>query len=678
MRPLHLFLICLLSAFYTPTARSQETGLPTLTTARELRALSADEAARHYPVRLEAVLTLVETGRTAFFRDGTGASFVRWGKGIPELRAGQHILVEGETYPGLYVTGIASKKITVLAEGEPPPPIPLNYEQLTSGQYHYERVDVRGIVRAVTAVPECLVVKLAAGDGMLDLYVLNGELPAATPLVDSTVKVTGLAAGFINDRRQFLAPQLRVHALEDIAVLEPAPVDPLSVPATSTSELLRFDPDGRAGHRVKVRGVVTYQEPGLAVWLRDGDQGLRVRTTTLEPLATGEVVNALGFPTMGKLSAELEDAVLQRTNESATAPPLQVAPKDLLTGKHDADLVQVEADVRDAVRDADRLTLTMQSADTVFTAVLRPFSPEASSPERGSRLRLTGVCRVEETTQPARGFSPKVRSFSILLRSADSDITVLRAPPWWTTRRLAIAAGGLLALTLLAFAWAASLRRRVATQTEIIREKLTAEAAAEERERIAREFHDTLEQELVGLALRLDAATTKVNDSKPRELLEAARRLVGNIQAEARGIVRNLRARALDDGAPLPEAIASAVAGLGHERAIEIHTEGETRRLPGLTEHELLRIAQEATTNAVKHGRAERIEIALAFAPDQVRLRVTDNGHGFDVERDGTKPGHFGLIGMRERVQKLGGRLHLQSRPGAGATLEATVPLPPT
>ena len=113
----------------------------------------------------------------------------------------------------------------------------------------------------------------------------------------------------------------------------------------------------------------------------------------------------------------------------------------------------------------------------------------------------------------------------------------------------------------------------------------------------------------------------------------------------------------------------SALASLGHDRAIQVHTEGEPRRLPGLTEHELLRIAQEATTNAVKHGQAQHIEIALAFAPEEVRLRVTDDGHGFDVEREGTKTGHFGLIGIRERVQMLGGTLRIESAPGTGTAV---------
>ncbi|MDQ3625153.1 MAG: sensor histidine kinase, partial [Verrucomicrobiota bacterium] len=247
---------------------------------------------------------------------------------------------------------------------------------------------------------------------------------------------------------------------------------------------------------------------------------------------------------------------------------------------------------------------------------------------------------------------------------------------WWTARRLAVAAGVQLLAATAAFTWAALLRRRVRQQTSVIAQKVKTEAALEERQRIAREFHDTLEQELVGLALRLDAAVPKVYDEKPRELLEGARRLVQQLQAGARGFLWNLRDHTFD-GATLAEAIAHATADQQPGRSVEVRTTGTPRRLPGVVEHELLRIAQEAVTNAVKHGRASAISLVLEYATGHLRFTVTDNGSGFDPARDGIKPGHFGLIGMRERVKKLGGAFELRSRRDEGATIDITVPAPP-
>lgn len=642
----------------------------TLTTARELRALSPEEAKLPYPVHLHVTVTLVEANGTTFLRDETGATFIRAQKQY-QLRSGQRIEIEGDTFPGLYVPGIVPKKVTVLSEGEPPTPIALSYEQLASGQFHYDWVEVRGIVRAVTAAADYSVIKLALGDGAIEVYPVTDDPESAERFIDASVRVVGIAAGFINDRRQLVSPHLRLRSLADISVLEAAPVEPA---ATPTAELLRFAPAGRAGHRVKVRGTVMHHEPGVAVYLRDEEQGLRVRTTSTEIFTPGEVVEALGFPSMGTFSAELDDAVLRRTDESVDIAPVAATVKELLSGKRDADLVQIEADVRDVVHDGDRLALAMQAEGSVFLATLRPCPADSEIPAAGARLRLTGICRVAETTQPARSFNTRAGAFELLLRSARNDIEVLRRPPWWTAQRLAIAASVLLALALLAVAWAALLRRQVRRQTALIRTQVEAATIADERQRIAREFHDTLEQELVGVSLRLDAAATRADEPKLRDLLTATQRLVQQLQAGARSFVWNLRDTALA-AQPLAAAITQAVANATTGRQLEVRTLGEPRRLPETVGHELLRVAQEATTNAVKHGGAQRIAITLDFAADAVRLSVNDDGAGFDPTAP-VPPGHFGLIGMRERVQKLGGDFTLRSAPGTGTTVEVAVPIP--
>jgi signal transduction histidine kinase len=657
------------------TLRADDVPLPTLTTARELRNLPEAEAARHYPVHLHVVVTLVEPQRTIFFRDDSGASFVRWGKNVPDLQAGDQIELEGLTYPGLYLTGIAANKVTVLAHGEPPEPRPMDYEQLASGQFHYDRVEVHGIVRSITPGEQYSVLKLALGNGSIDVYPVSDDPPPDEHLVDAVVRVAGIAAGYINDRRQLVAPHLRVRSLADVKVLEPAPVEPFAIETTPASQLLRFAPNGRAGHRVKVRGAVTQQEPGSAIYLRDGTQGLRVRTTTTETIAPTEVVEALGFSTMGTLSAELDDAVLRRTGETAPIGANAAVVKDLAAGKLDADLVEVEANVRDVLREPDRIRLTVQAADTPFQAIVPITANAPEIPPAGSRVRLRGICRVVEATQPTRSFNTRARSFELLLSNSPGAVTILRRPPWWTTQRLEIAAGIFLGLAVLALAWAALLRQQIRRQTTLIRTQVEAATIADERQRISREFHDTLEQELVGVSLRLDAASARAADSKLLELLTGTQRLVQQLQAGVRSIVWNLRGSSLATQ-PLADAIRPAIANATSGRQLEILTVGQARRLPEVIGHELLRVAQEAAANAVKHGNAQRIVIRLDFsAPAQMRLVIEDDGAGFDTSAP-VPAGHFGIIGIRERVEKLGGHLELRSQPGKGTTVEVKVPLP--
>lgn len=671
MRPfplLLLFVLCALAAW------GQDAPLPTLTSARDLRNLPLTEADRHYPVHFRAVVTLVEPERTIFLRDETGACFIRWNKNLPELHAGQEVDIQGVSYSGLYLSGIGGAKVTVVDEGNPLVPRRITYEQLASGQYHYDWVEVRGIVRSITPSDKYSVLKLALGNGTLDVYPVTDETAPDEHLIDAMVRVSGIAAGYINDRRQLVAPHLRIHSFADVTVLDPAPAEPFDIDLTPVAELLRFAPNGRAGHRVKVRGVITQQEPGSAVYLRENGQGLRVRTASAETFAPGQAVEALGFPAMGTLSAELEDAVLRRTSETVPVSPTIAPIKDLAAGKFDADFVEVVADVRDMVVDRDRLRLTMQAGDMVFQAVAHASSINCEIPAARAHVRLRGICQVTEATQPTRSFSTRARAFEILLDGSPFSINILRRPPWWTTRRLGIAAGSLLGLAVLTLIWAAVLRRQVRRQTALIREQVEAVTIADERQRIAREFHDTLEQELVGVSLRLDAAATRAEESKLRELLTGAQRLVQQLQVGARSFVWNLRDRSLATQ-PLADAIRTAVENVAAGRQLEIRTLGEARRVPEVLGHELLRVAQEATANAVKHGHAQRIAITLDFtAAPHLRLAIEDNGAGFDPAAS-VPAGHFGLIGMRERVEKLGGEFRLRSAGGQGTAVEVVVPI---
>ncbi len=649
---------------------------PPITSVRELRAITGEEAKLKRPVRVRGVVTLMEPGRTAFIQDGDDGTFLHLRPGQSDLQPGQIVEAEGVTYAGLYVPGVEPTSFRVVGEGPLPTPRPVTFEQLASGVFNYEWVEVRGIVRSYRAAPDGhTVLALALGDGRLEVHANRPDPAASEQLIDARIRLAGLAAGFINDRRQLVAPHLRVTDLSTVEVEQPAPLEPFALPATPIAQLLRFHPEGVPGHRVKVTGVVTHHLPGEALFLREDTRGLLVETTEDPTLAPGDLVEALGFAEMGAFSAVLRDGAFRRIASGEKPEPVAASAKEILKGTHDADLVTLDAQVVDVLRGANEFTLVLREDEIGFHARLGgEEATRLGSVRPGSRVRLIGVARATQPEFSGTGFSARQRSFEILLRTPD-DVTVLRAPSAWTARRLAAALGVLALVAAAALAWVVLLRRRIAAQTAIIRDQARAEAALEERERIAREFHDTLEQELVGLMLRLDAASSKVTEPKPRELLDGARRLVQGVQAGARSLVWNLRQPALDV-ASLPEAISQAVADLREGRQIEVQTEGETRRLPGVIEHEILRVAQEAVTNAVKHGSAPHIHVSLAFRPREVQLRVSDDGRGFDPDRDGAKPGHFGLIGMRERMKKLGGEFAIESRAGGGTTLSATVPLP--
>jgi signal transduction histidine kinase/ligand-binding sensor domain-containing protein len=201
----------------------------------------------------------------------------------------------------------------------------------------------------------------------------------------------------------------------------------------------------------------------------------------------------------------------------------------------------------------------------------------------------------------------------------------------------------------------------------------------EERGRLAREIHDTLAQGFVGISSQLDAVALTLNGhvELARKHLELARKMVRHSLTEARRSVMDLRASALE-GHDLPAALSEAAHQWTAGSPVEIHVdvEGENRPLPEQTEQHLLRIAQEAVTNAVKHAHASRVSIHLEMAGRTLSLRVADNGQGFEQDEAFSEVGgHFGLLGMRERAERLGGELQLHSEPGQGTKVEVTVPL---
>jgi signal transduction histidine kinase len=205
-------------------------------------------------------------------------------------------------------------------------------------------------------------------------------------------------------------------------------------------------------------------------------------------------------------------------------------------------------------------------------------------------------------------------------------------------------------------------------------------AVLAERNRLAREIHDTLAQGFAGISVQLElvARVLSVSTEKAQTHLDQARILVRNSLAEARRSVWDLRSQALESGS-LPTALAETARQLtsGTPIQAQVQVNGAYRELPTQIENNLLRIGQEAITNAVKHSGAQHLRIELKFAARRVRLSVRDDGRGFS---DGqTKPsatgGHFGLVGMRERAAQISGKLSVESAPGEGTEISVDVPV---
>ncbi|HEX6386440.1 MAG TPA: GAF domain-containing sensor histidine kinase [Anaerolineae bacterium] len=198
--------------------------------------------------------------------------------------------------------------------------------------------------------------------------------------------------------------------------------------------------------------------------------------------------------------------------------------------------------------------------------------------------------------------------------------------------------------------------------------------AVEERNRLAREIHDTLAQGLTAVSLQLESADAllevEVEPARVRQVVRQALALTRANLEEARRSVLDLRAAPLEG-----RTLAQALAELAKDSAVPVALQvtGANRPLPPRVEISLYRIAQEALNNVNQHALAAKARIALVVTPTKVQLIVEDNGRGFDLEQ--IPENRYGLVGLNERVKLLNGRMQLESSPGAGTRLEVKIPL---
>jgi signal transduction histidine kinase/ligand-binding sensor domain-containing protein len=245
------------------------------------------------------------------------------------------------------------------------------------------------------------------------------------------------------------------------------------------------------------------------------------------------------------------------------------------------------------------------------------------------------------------------------------------APAYYQTVWFRIA-GVAAILALLAALY--QLRLRQVTQQM----KIRMEGRLEERERIARDLHDTLLQSVQGLILKVDAAAKQIPSGEAARLaIEKTLDHADQVLAEGRDRVRNLRAT-IASHHDLPAAFQHVAreSPQSHPVALKTVVEGRERELHPLVLEESYSIGREALINALTHSGAPNVEVEITYDPKQFRLRVRDDGRGVEssVLEEGSRSGHWGLPGMRERARKMGAEFALWSRPGSGTEIELTVP----
>jgi signal transduction histidine kinase len=606
---------------------------------------------------------------------------------VRELREGDQIEVVGKPERGGYAPTIVPSLIEKIGERPLPPARARDRNRFFLGLDDCLRVEATGIVRGFREDVDngrwLFLVADVTRDFWVDVAKETVSLPPAA-YVDASIRCTGVATAEINSRGELLAPRLNVGRGDTFSIETPSDV----ARDVSLAEIGRY-PD--TAHRIRTQGVVTHAVPGEFLYLQSGFIGVLVESASMERFQQGDTVEVVGFVDGAAPVFSVTEAEVRRLEPGKPLDPIAIHPAEILhvnsraltryttadPGDYYGCLITFPATVVDVSPSRSGGEIRLLADDVGLTAIAGLLGlMKGRLIEPGSRVQVTGIVRPVGASRRHSMTAPRpaaVPPLEILVRSPD-DIVLLRAPTWWKPHRLAAVIAALAATVIAVLGWVWGLRHRVAAQVSIIEQQLQFEAVAGERLRIAQEFHDTLEQDLAGIALRLDAAADLTDDEQSRGVLEQQRGLLEQVRRETHDFLWDLRDPTRTDGS-LIESLAAQVAYLQTLTNVPIrfHLDAHEITVTPAAQFHLLRIVREAVTNALKHGGPTRVDLRLRASASEVAIEIEDDGKGFDVPVRSGLEGHFGLRGMAERAQRIGGTCSIDSGPGKGTTVRVKI-----
>lgn len=568
----------------------------------------------------------------------------------------------------------------------------VNARQVASGDFIGQRVTIRGVVSA--AVQD----DLDDGFNWLLINTSEGTVCASTdncvhpleelrPLLDAEIELTGVVQRFTHWRKFLGCQMLFDNPAEGdmIVVTKPAPADPFAAGSLT---------DSSNPHRQTTVGTVIART-GDSFFIRQDNSFLHIIPTETAPLPkVGSTVTVSGFVQHHQLIPLLIEA-LWRTEPGVPATPepaTELTVEQLFRTEsmpnpdgnthrfadttHCGSIIRLTGMVESVVgatRDFVGFRLNGEGG-SVFIDLSGFDRDSIEFPEAGAVVSVAGLCYGDFDTGRNAVF-PRFLGFSVIPRTAD-DIVIVKHAPFWSITRLAIALAVFVLIAGGLAVWSAMLSRLSNKRgRELAREQIRgarAELKVEERTRLAVELHDSISQTLTGVALQIDAAAGADGEGT-KTFLATARNMLSSCRQELNGCLWDLRSRTFEEK-DMTEAVQRTLAPHVGNAKLTVRFNVPRERLSEQTAHAVLRIIRELGVNAVKHGHAKTIKIAGEFHDDTISFSVTDDGKGFDTSTaPGPAQGHFGLQGVRERLNEFNGTIRCDSEPGCGAKFTVTL-----
>ena len=659
----------LLTALFVPFAFSQGAS-QTLTNCAQILNLTLEKAREEHPAAVRAVVTCyVPASQLCFVQDGTAGVYVYPSPWPKDLAPGSIVDVVGSTAAGRFSPILSRARITPTGQKTNIEPKRIAIEQLNSGRFDCQWVEIEGVVQNVVRGNDVWSLRVASGASSI-LALLYDLDPAITNWVDLRVRIRGVAGTYYSGD-QLTGFGFFISGTRDVELLTPQ-VDPFTRPLRSMGKLAWYSPDGAMDHRVRIRGLVTVVWPAEAFFVEDQSGTIQVSPQTGQSSPNpGDVVELSGFIRNGTTPApSIAGAVWKKTGSAEHPAPKIVGPSELLTKAPNGQLVSTEGTVISHRTFGELYLLLLEQGGRTIPVFSRT-PPDV--PMRGAKVKATGAwsaCPLELAAQSGPG----------IWLGGTNDLVVLSPPPKplasvtpSKTQAMVWAGAACLALGGL-LAWRGYAAKRTATE-QLQNTKREVIQLKEGRERLGRDLHDHIIQSIYAMGLNIEECRQLLNDpGKAEPRLRSALGEVNGVIRELRNVIQGLETNAIQP-AEFRTALKSLALMLGDERSSRVRLDLDQDALDQLTPPqatELVHIAREAVSNSVRHGKALTNSFGLHVVSDRLQFSVEDDGCGFAVNTAETKG--YGLRNMAKRAEALGAEFTIHSQEGSGTRIVLDIP----
>lgn len=701
--------IFILLSIYCVMAEGAPTSVRLATDARTMIDVLRESTVAGCAFDLTATVTYVSTNRAnentnVALQDETGAALCRaerrrWPNKtmpVPGARARLQGYFE-KSARGLNFAVLTN--YVELSRGPVPQPLNISISDLKDGQHYFRLCKRTGILRDVIfneTAPDWLLLSICGPDGaILGSVPITDDRDYAhlSDRIGCEISAPGFFVPYDHGLQGQFNCKFKIAGTDQISIRDRAAsaielsdaFDNLSM--TRSSDIISLG-------RRSVTGwiVAAWQKNGAMLRTANGDYFILALARDEALPRYGEYVKATGLPVSDLYQITLLNADLIRQN----GPPIET--KEAETGSikllirdksgrkrinysSQGRTIAITGRVQDIAIDDGTCRLSIEGVSSPITVDASANPSTLASVRNGCLIALKGTCVAEVESPQLNTKFHRLGGIRIVPHSP-ADLTILESPSWWATIPWQTVSFCLSAGLLLIAVWNIFLRRLAEKRGRELAGETLARAVSDlkvyERTRLAVELHDSIAQSLTGIALELDTAelVESHEHDKMKKHLAVASGALRSCRAELRNCLWDLRHETLEND-NVESAIRNTLQPHCGSANLSVRFSAPRDRISDNTTHAILRIIRELTVNALRHGKATTVRIAGAIEGDWLKFSVTDNGCGFDPENcPNDEQGHYGLLGIRERINTFEGQLQINSTPGNGTKVTIALRMP--